>query len=155
VSKHRVMKHWRRNGSSVQCIRNYYWSQRKGGQLQAHFNSHICRELEISLQNVVATRRKPALNTTRNWTKKCAIMYNIRILLGVLNILTLILLMWRIRWASNNARKWQMGFNSAFKGLKYISFHSVRFVHFIKSNNIGKKKGQVIPLQGRCGPEGG
>ena len=26
--------------------------------------------------------------------------------------------MWRIRWAPNNASKWQMGFNSAFKGLK-------------------------------------
>jgi hypothetical protein len=25
--------------------------------------------------------------------------------------------MWRIRWAPNNARKWQVGFNSAFKGL--------------------------------------
>jgi hypothetical protein len=25
--------------------------------------------------------------------------------------------MWKIWWASNNASKWQMGFNSAFKGL--------------------------------------
>jgi len=32
--------------------------------------------------------------------------------------LTLILLTWKIRWAPNNASKWQMGFNSAFKGLK-------------------------------------
>jgi len=31
--------------------------------------------------------------------------------------LTLILLMWRIWWAPNNANKWQLGFNSAFKGL--------------------------------------
>jgi hypothetical protein len=31
--------------------------------------------------------------------------------------LTLILLMWRIGWAPNNASKWQMRFNSAFKGL--------------------------------------
>ena len=31
--------------------------------------------------------------------------------------LTLILLMWRIGWAPNNTSKWQMGFNSAFKGL--------------------------------------
>jgi hypothetical protein len=29
--------------------------------------------------------------------------------------LTLILLMWRIWWAPNNASKWQTGFNSAFK----------------------------------------
>ena len=32
--------------------------------------------------------------------------------------LTLILLKWKIWWASNNASRWQMGFNSAFKGLK-------------------------------------
>ena len=31
--------------------------------------------------------------------------------------LTLILLMWRIWRAPNNARKWQMGFKSEFKGL--------------------------------------
>jgi len=35
-------------------------------------------------------------------------------------VLTLILLMWRIWWAPNNASKWLMGFNSAFKGLKLI-----------------------------------
>jgi hypothetical protein len=32
--------------------------------------------------------------------------------------LTPILLMWRIWWAPNNASRWQMGFNSVFKGLK-------------------------------------
>jgi len=31
--------------------------------------------------------------------------------------LTLIPLTWKIWWAANNASKWQMGFNSAFKGL--------------------------------------
>jgi len=31
--------------------------------------------------------------------------------------LTLILLTWRIWWASNNASRRQMGFNSVFKGL--------------------------------------
>ena len=35
-------------------------------------------------------------------------------------ILILILLTWRIWWAPNNARKWQMGFNSAFKGLNFM-----------------------------------
>jgi len=43
--------------------------------------------------------------------------------------LTLILLTWRIWWSTNNASKWQMGFNSAFKGLKWKKFtfflHSV------------------------------
>ena len=33
------------------------------------------------------------------------------------NLLTPILLTWRIWWAPNNASRWQMGFNSAFKGL--------------------------------------
>ena len=32
--------------------------------------------------------------------------------------LTHILLTWKIWWALNNASRWQMGFNSAFKGLK-------------------------------------
>jgi len=32
-------------------------------------------------------------------------------------LLTLILLTWRIWWAPNNASRWQMGFNSAFKAL--------------------------------------
>jgi len=40
---------------------------------------------------------------------------------GVPQLLTLILLTWRIWWAPNNVRKWQMGFNSAFKGLKKLS----------------------------------
>jgi len=40
-------------------------------------------------------------------------------------ILTLILLTWRIWWAPNNASKWHMGFNLAFKGLKAASFSSV------------------------------
>jgi hypothetical protein len=35
-------------------------------------------------------------------------------------ILTLYLLTWKIWWAPNNASKWQMGFNSAFKGLILI-----------------------------------
>jgi len=38
-------------------------------------------------------------------------------------LLTLILLTWRIWWAPHNASKWQMRFNSAFKGL--IEFTSV------------------------------
>jgi len=37
------------------------------------------------------------------------------------NDLTLILLTWRKWWTPNNASKWQMGFNSAFKGLKLIN----------------------------------
>ena len=36
------------------------------------------------------------------------------------NDLTLILLTWRKWCAPNNASKWQMGFNSAFKGLNVV-----------------------------------
>jgi len=39
--------------------------------------------------------------------------------LGIVTALTLILLTWRIWWALNNVSKWQMGFNSAFKGLNF------------------------------------
>jgi hypothetical protein len=42
--------------------------------------------------------------------------------------LTLILLMWRIWRAPNNASKWQMAFNLAFKGLK-----SSRYVMFVNN----------------------
>ena len=34
-------------------------------------------------------------------------------------VLPLILVTWRKWWAPNNASKWQMGFNSAFKGLRH------------------------------------
>jgi len=37
------------------------------------------------------------------------------------DFLTLIMLTWRIWWAYNNANRWQMGFNSAFKGLILIN----------------------------------
>jgi len=35
--------------------------------------------------------------------------------------LTLNPLTWKIEWAPNNASRWQMGFNSAFKGLNQCS----------------------------------
>jgi hypothetical protein len=39
--------------------------------------------------------------------------------------------MWRIWWAPNNASKWQMGFNSAFKGLIIVKVSS--------ASSIGQK----------------
>ena len=55
--------------------------------------------------------------------------------------LTLILKTWRIWWAPNNACKWQMGFNSSFKG--YMIFSPIllsvdKNIHFNIpfSNNI-------------------
>jgi len=46
-------------------------------------------------------------------------------------ILTLILLTWRIWWAPNNASRWQMGFNSAFKGLN-DTFKQLRHVSVLQ-----------------------
>jgi hypothetical protein len=40
----------------------------------------------------------------------------------LLTDLILILLTWSIEWAPNNASKWQMGFNSAFKGLNTLKY---------------------------------
>ena len=34
--------------------------------------------------------------------------------------------MWRIWWAPNNASKWQMGFNSAFKGLNFATLLAIQ-----------------------------
>jgi len=36
--------------------------------------------------------------------------------------------MWRIGWAPNNASRWQMGFNSVFKGLKQSAYHTAHAV---------------------------
>ena len=47
--------------------------------------------------------------------------------LSLRTILTLILLTWRLWWAPNNASKWQMGFNSAFKKLISNSYLQVYF----------------------------
>jgi len=49
-------------------------------------------------------------------------------------ILTLILPTWRIWWAPNNASKWQMGFNSAFKGLMWYCSLTFTAFSFLRSN---------------------
>ena len=54
------------------------------------------------------------------------VYYELLIILSF-TLLTLILLMWRIWWAPNNASRWQMGFNSAFKVLKFELCNCVRF----------------------------
>jgi len=61
------------------------------------------------------------------------------------NDLTLILLTWR-KWTPNNANKWQMGFNSAFKGLMVLSQHSLQWVKKtlippVKIGNLASKSG--------------
>jgi len=41
--------------------------------------------------------------------------------------LTPYLLMWRIWWAPNNTSGWQIGFNSAFKGLRIVTLCNVAY----------------------------
>jgi hypothetical protein len=48
-------------------------------------------------------------------------------------VLTLILPTWRIWWPPNNASKWQIGFNSAFKGL--IQLYTWLFFNTEKKSN--------------------
>ena len=51
----------------------------------------------------------------------------------ILNTLTIYLLTWRIWWALNNASKWQMRFNSAFKGLRCLLSTLYRHVYVIST----------------------
>jgi len=46
-------------------------------------------------------------------------------------LLTLILPTWRIWWAPNNASEWQMGFNSAFKGLTKLRLYPGYWNYYI------------------------
>jgi len=79
------------------------------------------------------------LLTRGSFTEDRQCTYNLNIVVGLRNVytpsaiatawykftqarrfhddLTFMLLTWRIGWAPNNASKWQMGINSAFKGL--------------------------------------
>jgi len=47
--------------------------------------------------------------------------------------LTFILLTWRIWWAPNNASRWQVGFNSALKWLRYWQNSSVQWRVFLNA----------------------
>ena len=69
--------------------------------------------------------------------------------------LTLILLTWRIWWAPNNASRWQMGFNSAFKGLTIlyvssfkINYHLLVWTHiFVARHKIHKLSSKLTAVQ--------
>ena len=60
----------------------------------------------------------------------------LRFTIGLWNILTLILLMWMIWWGPNNASKWQVGFNSAYKRLRkyYTLCKSIPTLHIDTSS---------------------
>jgi hypothetical protein len=65
------------------------------------------------------------------------------ILIRIKYFLTLILPTWTIGWAPNNASKWQLGFNSAFKGLRKYSLFTVHTIISIKVNTINEHYGNL------------
>jgi len=57
--------------------------------------------------------------------------------------------MWRLWCALNNASKWQMGFNSAFKGLiqrKHICEHNMHEITEAESQSIKDETNQLQSL---------
>jgi hypothetical protein len=62
--------------------------------------------------------------------------YVIRTLLVLCIFLTLILLTWRMWWAPNNASKWEMGFNLAFKGLNVAVLASKVYLATLKNSEV-------------------
>ena len=66
--------------------------------------------------------------------------------------LTLILLTWRIWWAPNNASKWQLGINSAFKGLIPLQFMNrgkEKAMYFLSDKHAGLADRRQRTLGGR------
>jgi hypothetical protein len=63
--------------------------------------------------------------------------------------LTLILLTWRILWAPNDASKWQIGFNSAFKRLSedHLSESELQLIH-LTNYSLGAKYCRKTFLKG-------
>ena len=74
------------------------WSRSPG------LNPRVCNNVRFSLWY--------------RWGFKSAGMTHCIVRWVVPDTLTLILPMWRIWWAPNNASRWQIGFNWAFKGLR-------------------------------------
>jgi hypothetical protein len=110
-----------------------YWDPLMYQNIQHTCGSHFRVAMETTwyyatLQILFALRirQHSARSTVTNWHYP----YTLSLVTSILHdtviqaILTLILLMWRIGWAPKNASRWQMGFNSAFKGLIFISHTS-------------------------------
>ena len=64
----------------------------------------------------------------KNISGEMALYLNFRNLITKSGYLTLYLLTWRIWWGPNKASRWQMGFNSAFKGVKCKNICAYIFV---------------------------
>ena len=75
--------------------------------------SSVPKTVNIAVLHLIISSHSTWIRFDEDWSGRYELEYN-----G----LTLILLMWRIWWAPNNASKWQVGFNSAFKGLNESGF---------------------------------
>ena len=89
-----------------------WWAPTKARRWQMGFNS-ARKELNTMVVSQYDSEKQTFLNSLcprlASWKATGAP--------AVWLLLTLSLLTWRIWWAPNNARRWQMGFNSARKGL--------------------------------------
>jgi len=83
-----------------------YWNK--------YFRSCLTTAVDtFNIRSVISTSSLPCFTFVGyQWHGNSVIVFTVKA-----DTLTLILLTWRIWWAPNNASKWQMGFNSAFKGL--------------------------------------
>jgi hypothetical protein len=104
-----------------QCF-SHCWTQHSmdgRGQFQAPFAlplSHTTQETELVSEAIVTDGEDKVLPLLGIELRFPAGFLSHNAVLQNLSQLTFILQKWRIVWALNNASKWQMGFNSAFKG---------------------------------------
>jgi len=113
--------------------------------------SRVCAGIAPLILHLTSMRRQVISNTTQtlfsSWKRHQEQMKKGHI--GPLEPsgrLTLILLTWRIWWAPHNASKWQMGFNSAFKGLKgeKISYHCRESNYFFQLSDQYPSPIQIV-----------
>jgi len=121
-----VRMFWRRNflfllGIEPWIVQPIAWS------LHQLCYTSLCSYRQINVSNMLAVCISSSITITNciYQNVELAIFHNSsflnrRFTLQSHTNLTLTLLMWRIWWAPNNASRWQIGFNLAFKGLKML-----------------------------------
>jgi hypothetical protein len=87
-------------------------------------NAKYVRIIEYVKMDSVIITRKSVIIFSNIWKR----ILNTQ--LKDLHILTIIPLTWKIWWTPNNASKWQMGFNSACKGLRIEASYN-RYATFL------------------------